>query len=151
MTENKMSEVAKLLGVELGEEFKIDGDGLPWKSFKYKLDEEGLIFWEEGCQKWLGSEGLSSLLTGKAKIIKLPKQILTDAEKRYLSNVIEPFRDRIMYINKVKASRGEYIAIHLNHYTGGLPDSAMLPEFEEETMYKGMELGREYTLEELGL
>ena len=154
MTENKMSEVAKLLGVELGEEFKIDNDGLSFKSFKYKLDEEGLIFWEEGCQKWLGSEGLSSLLTGKAKIIKLPKQILTDAEKRYLSNVIEPFRDRVMYVIKRKNSDSEYIAIHLEHYTGKscrTDVAIVLPEFEQETMYKGMKPDKEYTLEELGL
>ena len=151
MTENKMSEVAKLLGVELGEEFKIDGDGLPWKSFKYKLDEEGLIFWEEGCQKWLGAEMLSTLLTGKAKIVKLPKQILTDSEKRYLSNVIEPFRDRVKYITRTENSLGEYIAIHSRLYTGWRSDVTLLPEFEKGAMYKGMEINKRYTLEELGL
>ena len=151
MAENYMKDVAKLLGVELGEEFKIDNDGLPWKSFKYKLDEEGLIFWEEGCQKWLGSEGLSSLLTGKAKIIKLPKQILTDSEKRYLSNVIEPFKDRVNYIIKTENSLGEYIAIHSHLYTGWRSDVTLLPEFEKETMYKGMEINKRYTLDELGL
>ena len=151
MAENKMSEVAKLLGVELGEEFKIDGDGLPWKSFKYKLDEEGLIFWEEDCQKWLGSEGLSCLLTGKAKIVKLPKQILTDSEKRYLSNVIEPFRDRVKYITRTENSLGEYIAIHSRLYTGWRSDVTLLPEFEKGAMYKGMEINKRYTLEELGL
>ena len=151
MAENYMEDVAKLLGVELGEEFKIDGDGLPWKSFKYKLDEEGLIFWEEGCQKWLGSEGLSSLLTGKAKIVKLPKQILTDSEKRYLSNVIEPFRDRVKYITKTENSLGEYIAIHSRLYIGWRSDVTLLPEFERGAMYKGMEMNKRYNLEELGL
>ena len=154
MIENKMSEVAKLLGVELGEEFKIDGDGLPCKSFKYKLDEEGLIFWEEGCQKWLGSEMLSTLLTGKAKIVKLPKSILTYAEKRYLANVIEPFRDRVMYVIKRKNSDSEYIAIHLEHYTGKscrTDVAIVLPEFEQETMYKHIEADKRYTLDELGI
>ena len=153
MTENKMSEVAKLLGVELGEEFKIDGDGLPWKSFKYKLDEEGLIFWEEGCQKWLGSEGLSSLLTGKAKIIKLPKQILSDPEKRYLSNVIEPFRDRVIGITKCIPPHYQdraFIFILLQS-TLGCKDYLSLPLFDIQTMYKGMEIDKEYTLEELEL
>ena len=151
MAENKMNEVAKLLDVELGEEFKIDGDGLPWKSFKYKLDEEGLIFWEEGCQKWLGSEGLSSLLTGKAKIVKLPKQILTDSEKIYLASVIKPFRDRVKYITKTENSLGEYIAIHSRLYTGWRSDVTLLPEFEKGAMYKGMEINKRYNLEELGL
>lgn len=147
--ENKMSEVAKLLGVELGEEFKID-DGFPCKSFKYKLDEEGLIFWEEGCQKWLGAEMLSTLLTGKAKIVKLPKQILTYTEKRYLANVIEPFRDRVNCIIKRENSMGEYIEIHSCHHTDWF-DVTMLPEFEKETMYKGMKINERYTLDELGL
>ena len=146
MTENKMNEVAKLLGVELEEEFKIEH-----LSFKYKLEKDGLMCLPKDSQEWVSSPLIEDLLTGNLKIVKLPKPILTDAEKRYLSNVIKPFRDRIMYINKVKASRGEYIAMHLNHYIGGLPDVAMLPEFEEETMYKGMELGKGYTLEELGL
>ena len=113
--------------------------------------KRGLIFWEEGCQKWLGSEGLSSLLTGKARIVKLPKQILTDAEKRYLSNVIEPFRDRVMYVIKSKGSMGEFITIHLNYYNGWLSDVVKLPVFEKETMYKGLESDKKYTLEGLGL
>ena len=146
MAESKMNEVAKLLGIELEEEFKVEG-----LSFIYKLKKDGLVFWTEEGQEWIGSQLIEDLLAGKLKIVKLPKPILSDSEKSYLSSVIEPFKDRVMYINKAKTSRGAYIAIHLNLYTGGLPDIAMLPEFEEETMYKGMELGREYTLEELGL
>ena len=153
MTENKMSEVAKLLGVELGEEFKIDNDGLSFKSFKYKLDEEGLIFWEEGCQKWLGSEELSSLLTGKAKIIKLPIQILTDDEKRYLSNVIEPFRDRVIVIVKgtIPGYNGKEFISFLVQSPELCKEYFSLPMFDMGTMYKGMKPDKKYTLEELGL
>ncbi len=149
-----MSEVAKLLGVELGEEFKIDGDGLPWKSFKYKLDEEGLIFWEEGCQKWLGAEMFSTLLTGKAKIVKLPKQILNYSEKRYLSNVIEPFRDRVITISKgiiPGYNNGREFIFILIQSIGVCNDYITLPLFDTGTMYKGMKINERYTLEELGL
>lgn len=148
MTENYMEIVAKLLGVELGEEFKIEGFNLNI----YKIEkDDGLIFWSNPGQKWLHSGLLGDLLSGKARIVKLPKQILTDAEKRYLSNIIEPFKDRVKYIIKGEVGTGEYIVIHLNHYNGWLSDLVTLPVFEKETMYKGMKINESYTLSELGL
>lgn len=145
MAKNVLNEVVKLLGVELEEEFKIEG-----LSFKYKIDEDGLIFWSEDLQEWISSNLLEDLLAGKAKI-KLPEQILTDAEKRYLSNVIEPFRDRVMYVIKSNGSTGEFININLNHYNGWFSDLITLPVFKKGTMYKGMEINKRYNLEELGL
>ena len=44
---NKMKEVATLLGVELEEEFKIDG-----LSYKYKLSNYGLMCWSNNLQRW---------------------------------------------------------------------------------------------------
>ena len=146
MAENYMGIVAKLLGVELNEEFGVAG-----LSFKYKLEKDGLIFWSEDSQEWIGSNLIEDLLAGKAKIVKLPKQILTDAEKRYLSNVIEPFRDRVMYVIKSNGSTGEFININLNHYNGWLSDLITLPVFKKGTMYKGIEIDKRYTLDELGL
>ena len=151
MTENYMEIVAKLLGVELGEEFKIEGFNLNI----YKIEkDDGLIFWSNPSQKWLNSGLLGDLLSGKARIVKLPKPILTNAEKSYLASVIKPFRDRVMYVIKRKNSDSEYIAIHLEHYTGKscrTDVAIVLPEFEKETMYKYMETDKRYTLDELGL
>ena len=87
--------------------------------------------------------------------------ILDDAEKNYLSAVIAPFRDRVQYIAKVKADPiarlyendicvdivNHYIVIHFNDSS----DDMNFPVFREGTMYKGMEIGHEYSLEELGL
>ena len=146
MAENYMGIVAKLLGVELNEEFGVAG-----LSFKYKLKKDGLIFWSEDSQEWIGSNLIEDLLSGKARVVKLPKQILTDSEKGYLSNVIEPFRDRVMYVIKSKGSTGEFITIHLNHYNGWLSDLITLPVFEKGAMYKGIEIDKRYTLDELGL
>lgn len=76
-------------------------------------------------------------------------QILDDAEKRYLSAVIRPFRNKVLYIRKsgsVEGMNEEYISIHLIKY-----DISCLPNFKRGTMYKGMEIDRQYTLEELGL
>ena len=73
-------------------------------------------------------------------------QILDDAEKRYLSAVIRPFRDRVKYIEKIDCACEEYIIyIQLNK------DWAFLPRFRTGTMYKGMKPDHAYTLEELGL
>ena len=78
--------------------------------------------------------------------------ILDKEEKDYLSAVIKPFRERIYTIQKCKCNRSiNYICITLR----GIPDYRIelltLPNFEEDTMYKGMELNTKYTLEELGL
>lgn len=77
-------------------------------------------------------------------------QILNDAEKKYLSAVIKPFRDRVDFICKANA---------IEHYGSQRIDIVLtdesidiaLPIFESGTMYKGMKLAHTYTLEELGI
>ena len=78
--------------------------------------------------------------------IKIKEDILDEKEKEYLSNVIRPFRNKVKYIQKDYGCKTEYISIELksNEYVN-------LPYFEEDTMYKNMELNKEYTLEELGI
>ena len=68
-----------------------------------------------------------------------------DAERRYLSAVIRPFRNKVEYIEKVDVACEEYIHIQLNKAW------AFLPHFRTGTMYKGMKPNHGYTLEELGL
>lgn len=74
--------------------------------------------------------------------------ILDDTEREYLSAVIKPFRGKVSNIVKIhsKVDTYEYICISVNDY-----EVMFFPKFEENTMYKGMELGRKYTLDELGL
>lgn len=80
-------------------------------------------------------------------------QILDDAEKRYLSAVIRPFRDRVQYIAKIYADSmcaykvNCYIFIHFNDGSGDMN----FPVFQESDMYKGMKPDHAYTPEELGL
>lgn len=76
------------------------------------------------------------------------KPILDDKEKEYLNNLIKPFKNEIKHIGKCADSyRGEYI------YFGCISNynSFNLPFFKAGTMYKGMELDKSYTIEELGL
>lgn len=76
-------------------------------------------------------------------------KILTDEEKAYLSAVIKPFRKDIKYIVKFKrySNKKEYIYMTMKKDD----DYCELPDFENRTMYKGMEVDKAYTLEELGL
>lgn len=74
-------------------------------------------------------------------------EILDEVEKRYLRNIIRPFRDKVKAISLITAGGKSdcYINIELEDET------IYLPDFEINTMYKGMKLEKEYTLEELGL
>ena len=148
---NIMKDVAKLLGLELEEEFTIEGfeDFFP----KVKLTERGLSYWSNIDRRWCGLGDIpNKLLTGENKITKLPKPILNDVEKEYLGNIIKPFKDRVIWIGKSVYIPGEYIEIYLRHYDDGCSSySIILPYFKKGTMYNGMELDKEYTLEELGL
>ena len=83
-------------------------------------------------------------------IYETPKQILNKEEKEYLEAVIRPFKERVRNIIKYKMFDSERISISFYRLEDcyGFTD---LPEFDEGTMYKGMELDKEYTLKELGL
>lgn len=151
-----MKEVAKLLGLELEEEFKIYG----WDGF-YKITEIGLERYVKGRSWSMDPIMLIDLIKGIAKIIKIPNPILDDVEKEYLSNIIKPFRNRVIYIAKSETVKTYdnpnpkiYECIYIMykdstkkrnpHYMG-------FPHFEKGAMYKGMEIDKGYTLEELGL
>lgn len=76
-------------------------------------------------------------------------EILDEVEKRYLNNVIRPFRDKVKNIIKTKSialKDKEYIIIRIIN-----GNNIPLPYFDKNTMYKDMRLDKEYTLEELGL
>lgn len=147
--ENKMEKVAKLLGLELEEEFELkDMCGC-----RYKWTNGGLMSWSDTIQEWIYSPEFNNILTGNIEIVKLSKPILTESEKEYLSAVIKPFRDRILHIYKFELSGYEGIGIDLKFpkVEKNNEDAMTFPSFEIGTMYKGMELYKDYTLEELGL
>lgn len=76
------------------------------------------------------------------------EEILDEAEREYLKAVIKPFKKRVEFIRKTESNmlfEKELLLIQLND------DDLILPYFEKGTMYKGMELGKKYTIEELGI
>lgn len=150
MAENKMKEVAKLLGVELYKPFNIkdkNGVELMYNPFTFKDDGLYDVYNDDRY-----SPILNSLLTGK---LEIEQTILDKVEKRYLEGVLRPFKDRVMSIiknqNKYHCYDDTYIYVCIKHYDGINNDNLLFPCFSKDDMYKGMALNKRYTLEELGL
>lgn len=75
--------------------------------------------------------------------------ILEEDERKYLSDVIRPFRNKVEYIAKFKSACSENEQyIHILFYEGHY---LSFPYFKANSMYKGMKLNKAYTLKELGL
>lgn len=74
------------------------------------------------------------------------RPLLDSTEKKYLSEVIGPFKEEVTFIEKLESTFGkEYILIILKD------DGMHFPSFEKGKMYKGMEPKKRYTPEDLGL
>lgn len=86
--------------------------------------------------------------------IREKKDILTDEEREYLKAVIAPVKEYVVNITKCNhdcincISGFKHIRIELNNYIGNY---MTLDNFEYYVKFKGMELGKKYTLDELGL
>lgn len=125
--------------------------------------ENGYIFVDFPNQSWGGLEQELVLVDRKKFFKRLPndftgtlevkngyiveKEILNEVEKKYLSNAIKTFRNKVESISK-QGNFGDttnYIEIELP------TEIVCLPCFKKGSMYNGMEEAREYTLEELGL
>lgn len=81
-------------------------------------------------------------------VYEVEQEILDNEEREYLRNVIKPFRNRVENIKKMEYDYmdKEYIFIEIGEFEG-----FSLPLFEKNTMYRGMETDKKYTIEELGL
>lgn len=145
---NHMKEVAQMLGVKIGEEFELKKD--IGDIYRFKLTPDGLVAFSPITEDWHeGNKLLVDLLLGSNEIVKIP--ILDRVEKRYLSNIINPWRNCVKYISKCGLSTCEYIAIVYCDKLTEKEYSMFFPSFGKGEMYKGMETNKDYTLEELGL
>ena len=79
-------------------------------------------------------------------IYKREESILDEKEKKYLCNVIRPFRNSVKCIVKYTNYIDECITIFFENN-----NPIYLPYFKANTMYKKMKVDKSYTLEELGL
>lgn len=82
------------------------------------------------------------------------ESILDEVERKYLSEVIRPYRGIVTGIKKEafysNGGNEEYICIEIQHESG-FRERVNMPNFERDAMYKGMEISKKYTLKELGL
>lgn len=120
---------------------------------------ENCIFQHIACSKsifknsWICHKDLySDKFLDQEVEIEVP-DILDKEEKKYLSNVIKPFRDRVINIAKTynENLRGLAINIAFNDYD--IPN-VIIPLFKNkdgEYAFDGMTTFLSYTLEELGL
>ena len=74
--------------------------------------------------------------------------ILNDSEREYLAAAIKPFRKMIAYIVKAQDFDDGKQCIRIILQNG---DGMHFPYLDDDEMYKGMEVNKDYSLEELGL
>ena len=134
---------------EIGEIIKIDRNediivNFPTHHRWIGLEKELVLVGRQKFFKKLPNNFTGTIEVENGYIVE--KEILDDKERKYLSNVIKPFRDKVEYIIKFDLLPEEYISICLPKH-----ERIDLPCFKRGTMYKGMEIEKEYTLEELGL
>lgn len=79
--------------------------------------------------------------------------VLDGTEKAYLIAVIKPFKANVKSICKINLCKEFYcIRIYAESILSDIKSEVIeLPLFEKGTMYKGMEINKRYSLEELGL
>lgn len=78
--------------------------------------------------------------------------LLNDKEKEYLKAVIKPFRNRVIYIEKINNVSFQYIKIVVEALSeNSFCDIICLPKFKTGTQYKFLKLDIQYKLEDLGL
>lgn len=76
------------------------------------------------------------------------EHLLDKAERKYLRNFLAPLRYKVEAVELEWYTKElNYVSLAIRLYCGWIN----LPPFEKGTMYKKLEIGREYTLEELRL
>ena len=114
----------------------------------------------EQCREKFGIEsdgcptrliGLDNEAVKKVMAYQIPKkEILNKEEKEYLEAVLKPFKGKISIICVTSNFGTSFLKVDIG-LTEDCMDFMVFPNFDEGTMYKGMEIDKRYTPEELGL
>ena len=120
---------------------------------------DGCIFSKVECQLnidkcWINHKNIYSDYFLN-QTIEVEGEILTNKEKDFLFSLVELFGEfgEVIALKKTRLILNEknYLAIKLRNKINGEIEDISLPDFKSETMFKKMEIHKEYTLEELGL
>lgn len=77
--------------------------------------------------------------------------LLSDKEKAYLKNVIEPFGDYVAYVSKFATSKLDFLSIYISVNEEKVRSFEIPLMYDLESMFKNIKYDKEYTLEELDL
>lgn len=130
-----------------GQIFEIKEDNTPWK-WNFRFDEIVKKINDKHFKSYPNNyTGILNIENGRV-IEEQKKEVLDETEKKYLEAVLKPFKDKVTDIRKKKAINGDYF-IYVNI---DCVDFLTFPNFPQNSkMYVGIELGKKYTLKELGL
>ena len=83
---------------------------------------------------------------------KTNKKFLLDCiDRKYFNNFLRPFRDNIQYITKIPSLSFTHEYIKIWYVKDFNPDYICLPNFKTDTMFKKLELDKQYDLNDLDL
>jgi len=103
------------------------------------------------CKSWVNHKDLYSNKFLDQEVDIPSPHILDKEEHDYLRAVCKPYK--VKYIRKLETEMGNQcigIVVKSSVYWG-LTTSWSMPFFTKDTMYKGMEVDKDYTIEELEL
>lgn len=131
-------------------------EGKQPKTVTMKADgrrRERLYTWHDVCRCYVTNNGVSMSNIGFEYLCKKARfeyevPVLDEVEHRYLKAVFSPksIYKNIAYVVKIKDRNIAYILVKMKDM-----DELTFPCLSDNSMYAGMEPGRNYTLEELGL
>ena len=83
---------------------------------------------------------------------KTNKKFLLDCiDRKYFNNFLRPFKDNIQYIYKMQSLDSDYEYIKINYFYDNHTSYIYLPYFKTGTMFKKLELDKQYNLNDLDL
>ena len=110
--------------------------------FHYNLDEyDNYLLFKDRNRKHL-----DIVKIGFVNWVMTRKDILNDEEREYLKTVIKPVKDKVHFIEKIS-----FTPLILYVYIRVDNDYMTFYRFETNKQFINMELGKKYTLKELGL
>ena len=77
--------------------------------------------------------------------------ILDEVEREYLSAVCRPYKVETICKESTLNNDGQWLYIRIDNVILGGCEYIHLPSFEDNNMYKGMEVKKRYTPQELGI
>ena len=143
MAKNLIPKIAEMLGVELGEEFKIKG----YEELTYQFELDGLSVVYDNSTRVSAANALSALLNGEREIVKLPWKPQYD-QLYWTFNLITG-TNRLCVIQDVWKNEPRDVALLKGRWAfrTRIEAEAALPDVAEELgKALGMELEVEYEL-----